>query len=94
MEDFKYELMQDYVVVKPDPTEKMDGALYVPVTAQQKSVKGTVVAIGKGTFANDTGVLIKTFAQPGDRVLFNKFDMNEFEGNLIGKESAIIAIFK
>ena len=92
MSDFKYELMQDYVIVQPDATAKMDGGLYLPVTAQRKSVEGVVIAIGKGTHAADTGVLIPTYPKVGDRVLFNKFEMNDFEGNLIGKEAAIIAI--
>lgn len=92
MENFNYKLMYDYVVVKPDPTQKMDGGLYLPVTAQQKSVKGTVVGIGRGITAIDTGVFIPTYVKVGDRVLFNKFEMNEFEGNLIGKEPSIIAI--
>ena len=94
MEDFKYELLQDYVVVKPDETAKMDGGIYLPVTAQRKSVEGTVIAIGKGYTAIETGVFVPTYVKAGDRVLFNKFDMNEFEGNLIGKETAIIAIIK
>ena len=91
MEDFKYDLMQDYVIIKPDETAKMDGGIYLPVTAQRKSVEGTVVAIGRGYTAIETGVFVPTYVKVGWRVLFNKFDMNEFEGNLIGKEIAVIA---
>lgn len=70
----KIEPFDDRVVVLQDPPkEKSSGGVIIPETAQEKSMKGTVVAVGPGT--KDT----KMTAKVGDSVLFGKYSGMEFE---------------
>lgn len=95
MNDFKHELLDDRVVLKPDPLiEKTAGGLYNPNTADKLSDKATVVAVGKGTVAPDTGILIPMFLKIGDRVIFDKHQVENFQGFLLTRQSSIKCIIK
>ena len=87
----------DRVVVEAAPAEtKTASGIYIPETAQQKPQNGTVVTVGPGRHAELTGTLIPTNVKVGDRVLYNKYGVQEqtIEGQeyLIMRENDIIAI--
>lgn len=88
---------QDYVVVKPDVAEEKTAAgVYIPETAKEKPLKGTVIAVGDGVFAPHTGAFIPTTIKKGERVLHGKYQTTEFEEDgekyLIMKENNIQAL--
>ncbi len=96
--DFNHELLDDRVVIMPDPVEvKTAVGLFIPDSAQRKTIIGTVIAIGKGTIAPDTGKEIPMFIKAGDKVMYNKFEFDEmpsFPQYIIGRQSSIISIIK
>jgi chaperonin GroES len=80
--------IRDYVAIKPDDAEEKQGMWDVAQTAQKKPKRGTVLAVGIGEFARDTGVLIPMTCKPGDRVWYSKFSGTEIEVN--GEEIVLI----
>lgn len=98
MIEFKHELLDDRVVLQPFNKEnKTEDGLFIPPSAQKVSPFGTVVAVGKGTVAPDTGVKIEMFVKKGDIVNFNIGQcepMEGFDGLLLMHQSAIRFIVK
>lgn len=87
----------DYVLVKPDAIEeKTASGIYKPDTAKEKPLKGTVISVGDGTVAPQTGQFIPTTIKKGQRVLHGKYQTTEIEHEgevyLLMKESNIQAI--
>ena len=87
----------DRVVVEAAPAEtKTASGIYIPETAQEKPQHGTVVAVGPGRTAEQTGVAIPLTVKVGDKVLYGKFAGQEFplEGKdyLIMRESDIYVV--
>ena len=83
--------LADRVLVEPLQAEtKTASGIIIPDNAKEKSQKGTVVAVGKGTKDEPTTVKI------GDSVLYGKYAGTELklEGTdyLIMRESDILAI--
>ncbi len=81
----------DRVVVEAATAEtKTASGIYIPDTAQEKPVQGTVVAIGAGK--KDEPITVKV----GDKVLYGKYAGTEvtYEGKeyLIMRESDIYAV--
>jgi chaperonin GroES len=78
-----------------EETEEMRGGLYIPDTAKEKPMQGTVVATGPGR-RTDKGDLIAVELEQGDRVLYGKYSGTEVtvDGNeyLIIKESDVLAV--
>lgn len=75
--------------------EKTAGGIYLPDSAKEKPVEGTVVSVGKG--ARDTqGNLIPMELKAGDRVIFGKWAGSEVKINgkelLIMKESDVMGV--
>ena len=69
-----YELYDDRVLVKPAPAEeKTAGGIIIPDTAKEKPQRGTIVAVGPGKYAEQTGTLIPLKQQVGDVVLYGKY---------------------
>lgn len=88
--DFKHELLEDRVLVLPDPMDdKTSSGVYMPQSAQRISNKGTVIAVGPGYTAKETGIKIPMFVRVGDRVIYDKSHCEEFEGFLLMFESSI-----
>ena len=88
--------LADRVLVKVDEEEtKTKGGILLPDTAQKKSQKGTVIAIGSGKIL-DTGVRTPFEVKVGDRVLFAKYSgvdiEEEGENYLLLSERDILAI--
>jgi chaperonin GroES len=85
----------DRVVVETSAAEERTASgLYIPDTAKEKPQQGTVVAVGPGRFADNTGALIVPTVQVGDLVLYSKYGGTEItiEGKeyLIMRESDIL----
>lgn len=88
--------LADRVLVKVDEEEtKTKGGILLPDTAQKKSQKGTVIAIGSGKIL-DNGVRTSLEVKVGDRVLFAKYSgvdiEEEGENYLLLSERDILAI--
>ena len=71
--------LADRVLVKVDEEEKKTkGGILLPDTAQKKSQKGTVIAIGSGKML-DNGVRTSFEVKVGDRVLLAKYSGVDIE---------------
>ncbi len=82
--------LADRVLVQPAAAEeKTIGGIIIPDSAKEKPLRGTVIAVGKGT--KDEEMVLK----PGDMVLFGKYAGTELELDgqmyLIMKQSDIFA---
>ena len=96
MASAKIKPMADRVVIEPlEETEEMRGGLYIPDTAKEKPMQGTVVAVGPGR-RTDQGELIEVELKKGDKILYGKYsgtevtvDDNEY---LIVRESDVLAV--
>ena len=72
MEKLNVEPIEDRVVVLPDTAEdKTAGGIYVPDTAKQRPLSGTIVATGPGWYTPQ-GKLVPTVCKVGDKVLYPK----------------------
>ena len=71
--------LADRVLVEVDVEEsKTAGGILLPDTAQKKSQKGTVIAIGSGKVL-DNGERLPVEVAVGDRVLFAKYSGVDIE---------------
>lgn len=83
------ELYDDRVLIKPAPAEeKTAGGIIIPDTAKEKPQRGTIVAVGPGKYAEQTGNLIPLKQQVGDLVLYGKYAGTEVSVN--GQEFLIM----
>ena len=87
----KVKPLADRVLIEPNPAEeKTAGGLFIPDTAKEKPLQGTIVAVGKGT--KDEEMVLKE----GDIVLYGKYAGTEleFEGKkyLIMRQSDVVAV--
>ncbi len=84
-----FELFDDRVLVKPNAAEeKTAGGIIIPDTAKEKPQKGTVIAVGKGKYAEHTGNLIPLQIKAGDIVMYGKYGGTEI--NLDGEDYLIM----
>lgn len=91
----KIQPLNDRVVVKPKPAEeKTSSGLFIPDTAKEKPVQGTIVSVGPGRYEN--GTKIDMTVKEGDAVLYGKYSGTEItldgEDYLIMRESDILGI--
>lgn len=64
----------DRIFIEIAPVETMTASgIYIPETAQEKPLNGTVVAVGPGRYAELTGNLIPLTVKVGDKVQYRKF---------------------
>ena len=69
----KLQPLNDRVIVKPTESEKMSpGGIALPDNAQEKSQRGTVVAVGPGKLL-DNGERANPMLQPGDEVIYSRY---------------------
>jgi len=92
----KIQPLADRVVVQAlEETEQMRGGLYIPDTAKEKPMQGTIVALGPGKLS-DENERIKPDVEVGQKVLYGKYSGTEVsvdgEEFLILRESDILAI--
>ncbi|HZO13062.1 MAG TPA: co-chaperone GroES [Polyangiaceae bacterium] len=88
--------LHDRVIVKRVEGEnKTKGGLYIPDTAKEKPIEGTVVAVGNGKILED-GSVRKLEVKAGDRILFGKYSGTEVkiegEEHLILREDDILGV--
>jgi chaperonin GroES len=91
MKAMKIKPLADRVLIKPDPAEEKTAAgLFIPETAKEKPLAGTVVAAGPGTSE------VKMEVKAGDKVLYGKYAgtevTHEGETYLIMRMSDVMAI--
>jgi chaperonin GroES len=80
--------LQDRVVVRRvDPEKKTSGGIFIPDTAQEKPIEGTVVAVGPGA-RSENGKVHPLDVEVGDHVLFGKWSGTEIK--IDGDELIII----
>ncbi len=87
----KIQPLSDRVLIEPNPAEeKTASGLYIPDTAKEKPLAGTVVAVGPGTSE------VKMEVKVGDKVLYGKYAGTEVtvdgKDYLIMRQSDIFAI--
>jgi chaperonin GroES len=90
--------LQDRIIVKRlKEEEKTKGGLYIPDTAKEKPVEGTVLAVGNGKVLED-GTVRRLDVKEGDRVLFGKYSGTEVkldgEEHLILREDDILGVIE
>jgi chaperonin GroES len=88
----KFKPLADRVLIEPVPAEqKTASGIFIPDTAKEKPLKGTVIAIGDGK--KDEPMTVKV----GDTVLFGQYSGTEIKMDgqtlLIMKEADIYGIF-
>ena len=83
------EVYEDRVIIKPEAVlTKTAGGIIIPDTAKEKPSKGTVMAVGPGKHAEQTGVFIPVYQKIGDIVLYGKHSGTEV--NLEGEDYLIM----
>ena len=92
----KIQPLADRVVVQAlEETEQMRGGLYIPDTAKEKPMQGTIVAVGPGKLSEENE-RITPDVEVGQKVLYGKYSGTEVsvdgEEYLILRESDILAI--
>lgn len=88
----------DRILVKrnEEPT-RTKGGLFLPETAKEKPVEGTVLAVGQGRLSDD-GKVTPLSVAVGDRVVFGKYAGTEIkidgEDRLILREDDVLGILE
>ena len=73
----KFKPLHNRVVIEPlDREEKTAGGIIVPDTAQEKPMRGKVLATGPGARDED-GALLPMELKKGDKVLYGKYSGTE-----------------
>jgi chaperonin GroES len=89
--DFSVSPLGDRVVVRPLSPEEMGSmteyGIIIPDSAQEKPMKGEVVAVGSGKYEN--GSRVPMTVKAGDQVMFSKYGFDEVK--IGGKEYYIIS---
>ncbi|MBM3496612.1 MAG: co-chaperone GroES [Armatimonadetes bacterium] len=76
------------VVVEPsEKEEKTAGGIVLPDTAQQKSIEGKVIAVGKGRTLDD-GTVVPLGVSVGQTVIYSKYGGTEIK--LEGKDLVVL----
>ena len=92
----KFRPLHDRVVLKRvEEDTKTKGGIIIPETAQEKPMKGEIIAVGPGA-RDESGKVVALDVKKGDRVLFGKWSGTEvkIDGTeyLIMKESDIMGV--
>jgi chaperonin GroES len=90
--------LHDRVLVKRlEGEQTTKGGLFIPETAKEKPIEGTVIAVGNGKIADD-GSIRKLEVKANDRVLFGKYAGTEVkvdgEELLILREEDILGVLE
>ena len=90
--------LEDRVLVCPVEAEsKTESGIYLPESAKEKPVQGTIVAVGPGKLL-DNGERVKPAVRKGDTVVFGKYSGTEVEikkvSHLIVRESELLGVIE
>lgn len=89
--------LHDRVLVKrsDEPAKTESGLLFLPESAKEKPVEGTVIAVGAGRIKDD-GSVLPLQVKEGDRIVFGKYSGTEIkvdgEERLILREDDILGV--
>jgi chaperonin GroES len=78
--------LSNFVVVDPTAVADKIGSIYIPPNAQEKSQKGTIIAVGPGMMEH--GTFVATTLKIGDVVLYQRYAGIEVEDS--GKKVIIL----
>lgn len=74
----RMKVREDRVLVLPcDPERKSSGGIIIPDTAQERPHRGIIVAVGPGTWEEDSKDYRAMDLKPGDVILYGKYSGNE-----------------
>ncbi len=83
------------LVQRNDSATQTAGGLYLPETAKEKPVEGTVLAVGDGRLTEE-GKSLPLQVKVGDRIIFGKYSGTEIkldgEERLILREDDVLGI--
>ena len=90
--------LEDRVLVRPlEAEEKTASGIYLPESAKEKPMQGTVVALGPGKML-DNGERVEPSIKSGDTVVYSKYAGTEVEikneTHLIIRESELLGIIE
>ncbi len=90
--------LEDRVLVKPIEKEtKTESGIFLPESAKEKPMQGTVVAVGPGKLL-DNGERVKPAVKKGDVVVYGKYAGTEIEiknvQHLIVRESELLGVIE
>jgi len=90
--------LEDRVLVRPlEAEEKTSSGIYLPESAKEKPMQGTVVATGPGKML-DNGERVEPSIKNGDTVVYSKYAGTEVEikneTHLIIRESELLGIIE
>lgn len=88
--------LHDRIIVKRlEGEEKTKGGIFIPDTAKEKPLEGTVIAIGNGRITED-GKVRPMDLKKGDTILFGKYAGTEIkldgDEHLILREDDVLAV--
>lgn len=94
----KVQPLEDRILVKADKAETLSkGGLYIPEGAQEKPLRGEVVAIGPGKVTS-SGALVPMTVKVGDNILYGRYSGTELKigdkDYLIMRESDVYAVLE
>ncbi len=94
----KIKPLSDCVLIQPvEEEEKTSSGIIIPDTAKEKSMRGKVIAVGRGKL-NDNGERIPMSVKRGDIVFYSKYSGTDIkieeQDYLILNESNIMAVIE
>ena len=90
--------LEDRILVRPLIAEdKTASGIYLPESAKEKPMRGTVVAMGPGRLL-DSGERVEPTVSTGDTVVYSKYAGTEVEikneSHLIIRESELLGVIE
>ncbi len=90
--------LDDRVVIKPSEAEERTASgIYLPESAKEKPMQGTVLAVGPGKLADD-GSRTAVSVKKGDTVIYGKYAGTEIEVDgqtlMIVRESELLGVIE
>lgn len=89
--EFNYELLEDRVAILPETLDNKTSEGLFTGNARMSN-RGTVVGVGLGLKATETGVRIPLDVKVGYKVIFTPHEFEPFEQFILGRESGIKCI--
>ncbi len=90
--------LEDRILVRPlEAEDKTASGIYLPESAKEKPMRGTVVAMGPGRLL-DSGERVEPTVSTGDTVVYSKYAGTEVEikneSHLIIRESELLGVIE
>ena len=90
--------LEDRILVRPlEAEDKTASGIYLPESAKEKPMQGTVVAMGPGRLL-DSGERVEPTVKAGDTVVYSKYAGTEVEikneSHLIIRESELLGVIE